>query len=90
VIKVSDQSDIERIVRLVNKYLEPHQPADFRLEVQTKGIQKEEDWYYVLVEPNREDARSYEYYGRLAEAEMDLQEHENVKVLLVPTLPSGN
>ncbi len=78
----------QRIVELVQKYLEPHQPKDFRLEIRPDAIEQEEDWYYVVVEPSREDARSYEYYGRLAEAELDLQDKEHLNILLVPVLPS--
>ena len=78
----------KRIVDLVEKYLEPHQPADYRLEIRPEAIEQQDDWYYVVVEPSRENARSYEYYGRLAEAEMDLQEKEHLNVLLVPVLPA--
>jgi len=77
----------DEIAAVVSKYLEPHQPANFRLRVRPAEMMQEDDWYYVVVEPSREDARSYEYYGRLAEAEGDLQEKENLKVLLVPVLP---
>ncbi|GMU24223.1 MAG: hypothetical protein AMXMBFR13_42990 [Phycisphaerae bacterium] len=76
-----------QIADLVRKYLEPHQPHNFHLDVVPDAIQQEDDCYYVVVEPSREDARSYEYYGRLAEAELDLQEKEQLNVLLVPVLP---
>ncbi len=77
----------EKIAAVVSRYLEPYQPPDFRLNVRPDEIMQDDDWYYVLVEPSREDARSYEYYGRLAEAELDLQEREKMKVLLVPVIP---
>ena len=84
---VIDQGEIEEIVNLARKYLEPYQPQTYRLQVIPEGVQRENDWYYVLVEPSREDVRSYEFNSLLAEAELDLQKAENRKVLLVPALP---
>ena len=86
---VKNQQEIRRIVKLVQQYLEPHQPTDgsYRLNVQSDGIQQDDDWYYVVVQPSREDVRSYDYNARLVEAEKDLQEQEHQNVLLVPALP---
>ncbi len=77
----------KQVVALAKKYLEPHQPKDYRLRVSERGVKKDDDWWYVLVQPDREDVRSYDYYGRLAEAEISLKDAENVNVLLVPVLP---
>ena len=77
------------VARLAERYLEPHQPADWRLEVQMDQIRQDGDWWEVVVHPSRRDAYSYEYYGRLSAAEEDLQAAEDVKVLLVPLLPPG-
>jgi len=52
-----------------------------------RGDEWYDDWYYVLARPGREDIRSYEFSSLLAEAELDLQEHEKRNVLLVPALP---
>ncbi|MDM8006814.1 MAG: hypothetical protein QUV05_11790 [Phycisphaerae bacterium] len=81
------QSQQEKVVELVRRYLDRHQPKDYRLEVVPDGVQQEDDWYYVVIRPEPENAGSYEYYGYLTEAEQELQEKENVKVLLVPALP---
>lgn len=72
---------------MARKYLEPHQPASYRLQVREQGVKRDDDWWYVLVQPDREDVRSYDYYGRLAEAEIDLKDKEHLNVLLVPVLP---
>ena len=77
----------EQVVALARRYLERHQPAAYRLIVKEQGVKRDEDWWYVLVQPDREDVRSYDYYGRLAEAEIDLKDAEHVNVLLVPVLP---
>jgi len=78
----------KKVVALARKYLEPHQPRNYRLEVSDGGVKRDDDWWYVLVEPNRQDVHSYDYYGRLAEAEIDLKDKEHVNVLLVPVLPA--
>ena len=79
----------KRVLALAKQYLEPHQPrSGYRLNVVPDGIKKDDDWWYVLVQPDREDVRSYDYYGRLAEAEIDLKDREHVNVLLVPVLPA--
>ena len=79
-----DANQRTRIIELVRKYLAPHQPQDYELVINEEAVQQDDDWYYVLVEPSREDVRSYDYSARLAEAELDLQEKEKVNVLLVP------
>ncbi len=85
---VTDQKERARIVALAQKYLEPHQAPDYRMEVEADSIQQDDDWYYVVVIPSRYDIRSYDYSARLAEAELDLQEKEQLNVLLVPALPN--
>jgi hypothetical protein len=76
------------VVAMARKYLEPHQPRDYKLQVIEDEVKKDDDWWYVLVQPDREDIPSYDYYGRLAEAEISLKDAENVNVLLVPVLPA--
>ena len=78
----------QNIVDTVRRYLEPHQPANYRLNVIEQGIRHRDNWWEVVVQPDKEDIRSYDYYGRLAEAENDIEEHEDLKILLVPVLPS--
>ncbi len=77
----------KRIVDVVKRYLEPHQPTNYRLNVSETGLRhSSDDWWEVVVQPDKEDIRSYDYYGRLAEAEGDIEEHEDLKILLVPVL----
>jgi TFIIF-interacting CTD phosphatase-like protein len=87
--KASDQETSreltsDEVLQLANKYLEPHQPADYRLIVLDQGVRQDGDWWYVVVRPDRGEKRAYDYYSRLAEAEIDLRDAENVNVLLVP------
>jgi len=77
----------QNVVDIVKRYLEPHQPTNYRLNVMEKGIRhSRDDWWEVVVQPDT-DVYSYEYYGRLAEAENDIEENEDLKILLVPVLP---
>jgi len=77
----------QNIVDTVRRYLEPHQPSGYRLNVIEQGIRHRDNWWEVVVQPDREDIRSYDYYGRSAEAEDDIEKHEDLKILLVPVLP---
>jgi hypothetical protein len=57
---------------MVEKALEPDQPADYRMSVVSEGVQKIDGMWYAVVEPSREDVKSYDFSGRLAEAAADL------------------
>jgi len=76
----------QNVIDVVRRYLEPHQPSDYRLNVMEQGIRHRQDWWEVVVQPDKE-VYSYDYYGRLAEAEGDIENHENLKVLLLPVFP---
>jgi hypothetical protein len=77
----------QNVIDVVRRYLEPHQPPDYRLNVSETGLRhSSDDWWEVVVQPDK-DVYSYDYYGRLAEAEGDIESHEKLKVLLLPVLP---
>ena len=75
----------KEIAALVERYLEPHQPRRYRLNV--IAVQPDGDYFYVVVRPDRDDYSDYDYYARLAETTRDIDEHENINLLLVPTGP---
>ncbi len=79
--------DEKEVIETVKRYLEPYQPADYRLNVLENGVRHEGDWWEVVVQPDKENIRSYDYYGRLADAENDIEDHEHLNVLLLPVLP---
>ena len=85
--KEDAQKEIAEIAKIAKQYLEPHQPDTYRLIVKENGIKKDQDFWYVVVQPSRDDIRSYDIYARLSEAEADIESHENLKILLVPVLP---
>ena len=88
-IQISDQRMREEIAELVRKRLAPYQPdpSDYVLTIDPDAIAQDEDWFYVVVTPSREGVRSNDYSSRLVEAELDIQEQEHRKILLVPALP---
>lgn len=75
------------IVELVGRYLKKKRPGGATLEVLPQGVRHEQDWWYVPVRPSVEPARRYEYYEALADVETDMETHEHLTVLLVPTPP---
>lgn len=77
----------DEIVRLAEEHLRRHQPTGYRLQVDPDGVMEEDDWTYVVVKPDRNDVRSYDYSSRLAEAEQDMEDAGHPKILLVPVLP---
>lgn len=79
--------ETQRVLEIVKHYLEPHQPTDYRLNVNELGVRHQDDWWEIVVQPSREDIYLYDYYGRLAEASEDIDDQEHLNVSLVPALP---
>ncbi len=79
--------DEKEVIETVKRYLEPYQPSEYRLNVLETGVRHDGDWWEVVVQPDKDDIRSYDYYGRLADAENDIEDHEHLNVLLLPILP---
>ncbi|MDQ2688368.1 MAG: hypothetical protein M3Y28_10940 [Armatimonadota bacterium] len=75
------------VVELVGRYLKNKHPGGATLEAIPQGVRHEQDWWYVPVRPSLEPARRYEYYEVLADVETDMETHEHLTVLLVPTSP---
>ena len=76
----------EQVIEAVRKHIKDHHPGGAILEVLTKGVRHEQDWWYVMIRPDKQPPKRYEYYEALAEAEVQLLE-EDLTVLLVPVLP---
>lgn len=74
----------QNIIRLARQYLAPYQPSDYQLIVEDTGVKEQGDWFVVPVHATKNDARPFDYYGRLAEAEADLEDALEMNVLLVP------
>ena len=78
----------EKVLDAVRKHVKDRHPGGAILEVLSRGIRQEQDWWYVLVQPDKEPDKRYEYYEALADAEVELMEQDDLTVLLVPVLPN--
>ena len=76
-----------KVLDLIESYLQPHQPLDYRLNVSREGVRQDGNWWYVVVQPDRDDVRSLDYSAIMSQTEDELEEKEHLKVLLVPSLP---
>jgi hypothetical protein len=76
------------IFSLVEEFLARRQPSGYHLNIIREASKQEDDWWYVVVQPDHENVRAFDYAGILAETEQDLQDEKHLNVLLVPTLPS--
>ncbi len=73
-----------KVAELVEKYLEAHQPKGYRIVIDRDGIREDSDgWWEIPIRPSKEDAPSYDWIGRSAEAAVELDEAEGVHVLFV-------
>ena len=75
------------IFDVVRRYLEPHQPQNYRLQIITDACRQEDDWWYIVVQPDRDEVQAFEYALILNVMEQELQEKEGLKVLLFPVSP---
>jgi hypothetical protein len=79
-----------KIIRIVEEALKPHQPSDYRITVvDHKGaVEKHGDTWFVVLEPSREDVKSYDFGARMAEAGADLMDRDDVIIQLTTVMPS--
>jgi len=88
--EVADQSRTASratVVKLAQRYLDGHQPRDYKLVARADKVQKENDTWYVQVDPIPEDVSSGDFINRVIDAQMDLQESEGLEVELTNMLP---
>jgi hypothetical protein len=72
------------VAKMVERYLEKHQPAEYRILIDATGVKEDEDgWWEVPIRPSKENVPSYDWIGRSAEAAGDIDEAEGVHVLFV-------
>ena len=48
-----------------------------------------EEWWHVLVQPDRDPARTFEYYESLAKVELQIVKNHGISVLPVPVQPEA-
>ena len=78
----------KKIKTLVERYLQKHQPRQYKL-VATEAV-RDGDYWYVIIQPDKLNVRTFDYSMRLADTEEDIRDHEKKppNLLLVPFLPT--
>jgi hypothetical protein len=82
-----ETQSIDDVFHAVEDSLKEHQPNGYKLKVVREGSKQDDDWWYVLVQPDKDGISAFDYASKLAEMETELQEIKHLKVLLVPVLP---
>jgi hypothetical protein len=77
----------DKVLDLIESYLERHQPKDYRLNVSREGVRQDGNWWFVVVQPDRDDMNARDYSVIMSQTEDELEDREHLKVLLVPSLP---
>ncbi len=78
------QQTSEQIAELAVKHLAKYQPADYQIFVDKVGVKEDADgWWEIPIKPSKQDAPTFDWTGRSAEAAIDLEEAEGVHVLIM-------
>lgn len=74
----------EQVAELAERYLAKYQPQDYRILIDRTGIRQDEDgWWEIPINPSKQDAPTFDWTGRSAEAAVDMDEAEGVHVLFM-------
>lgn len=82
-----DQSDRRQMAALAQRYLDRHQPERYRINVVPDAIELRGDTWFIVAEPDRVTAPTYDYINRMTEASMEPERKEKLDVFLVPVMP---
>jgi hypothetical protein len=88
-IDQSEQTELSEqvVAQKVAEYLKDCHPDGITLEVDRDGVHRGEFSWRVRVRPDREPSKLFEYYGALADVEVELSEREHLNVWLVTSDP---
>ena len=74
----------QEVAETVRRYLAGRHPGGATLEIVEQTIRREEFAWRVLIQPDSEPPRMFEYHEALADAEAELADCENLNVFLIP------
>jgi hypothetical protein len=77
------------VAEIAQKYLDEQHPGGATLMVVPDAITHEESWWYIGVKTDREPGRLFEYFEALADAEVKIEEQENLTVFFRPVAADG-
>ena len=75
----------KEVVEAVRRTLRDRHPGGATLDIVEQNIRREEFAWHVLVQPDFEPERMFEYHESLADAEIELADRENLNVFLIPS-----
>ena len=86
---MSTKLDLDTLVPHIQELLNNATKSfPFTLRVDRDAIRPdEEDWYYVVVAPDKGEVRAYDYVETLEIVENQLRAEGCEKIILVPALP---
>ncbi len=73
----------------LKKQRQRHPGFKSKIHVYEPSVRSKDDWWYVGVYPSSELKTIYYYYDILAQAEEELQDKKNLKILLIPVRPQN-
>jgi hypothetical protein len=72
------------IAKLAERYLEKHQPSDYRIVIEPEGIKVDElGWWEIPIHVTKENVPSYDWIGRSVEASAEMDEAEGLHVVFM-------
>ena len=80
----------DEILDLVERHLEPLQPADYRLEIDRSQVSHRSGTWQMVARPTDPNADWLDYSNILVKACLQLEEQEGIYVLLLSALPPDN
>jgi hypothetical protein len=79
------KENLKEVLRQVDERLAKEHPHGYRLKTVASGSRQDDDWWYILVRPDKKNVNAFDYASCLAKVEQDLADtNRHLKVLLVP------
>lgn len=72
---------------LAQRYLDRHQPDRYRIRVMPDAIERRGETWFIVAEPDKAAAPTYDFINRITEASIELEDQEKLSVFLVPVMP---
>lgn len=76
-----------QMAALAQKYLDRHQSSRYRIVVVPEAIERRGKTWFIVAEPDRAAAPTYDYINRMTEASIEMEHKEKMDVFLVPVIP---
>ncbi|MGC9259691.1 MAG: hypothetical protein ACP5I8_06370 [Phycisphaerae bacterium] len=82
---IARRDDLKEVLRQVDERLAREHPQGYKLKTVASGSRQDDDWWYILVRPDRKNVDAFDYASCLAKVEQELADtNPRLKVLLIP------